>query len=92
MRRRIVACIKTSIILGDAARNEIIAWLTKFIKGYSKDKKVKGLYFGCVIIYLIGATFNELSKKDIKSAIVYWTEFLMSLKASLDDDFKERFE
>lgn len=70
MKRRIAAYIKTLIILGDVARNEIIAWLTKLIKGYSKDKKVKGLYFGCVIIYLIGATFNKLSKKDIKRAIV----------------------
>lgn len=84
------------IYLDDAARKEVIAWLTKFIKGYSKDKKVKGLYlngnFGCGKTYLIAATFNELSKKGIKSAIIYWPEFLRSLKASFDDDFKERFE
>ena len=84
------------IYLDDASRKEVIAWLTKFIKGYSKDKKTKGLYlngnFGCGKTYLIAATFNELSKKGIKSAIVYWPEFLISLKASFDDDFKERFE
>lgn len=84
------------IYLDDANRKETIAWLTKFIKAYSKDKKMKGLYlngnFGCGKTYLISATFNELSKKGIKSAIVYWPEFLRSLKASFDDDFKERFE
>lgn len=84
------------IYLDDASRKDAIAWLTKFIKSYSKDKKMKGLYlngnFGCGKTYLVAATFNELAKKDVKSAIIYWPEFLRSLKASFDDDFKERFE
>lgn len=84
------------IYLDDASRKEVISWLTKFIKGYSKDKKMKGLYlngnFGCGKTYLVAATFNELSKKGIKSAIIYWPEFLRSLKASFDDGFKEKFE
>ena len=84
------------IYLDDASRKETIAWLTKFIKGYSKDKRMKGLYlngnFGCGKTYLVAATFNELSKKGVKSAIIYWPEFLRSLKASFDDDFKEKFE
>ena len=33
------------------------------------------------------AIFNELAKKGIKSAIVYWPEFLRSLKASLRQVF-----
>ena len=82
------------IYLDDAARTPVIKYLTKFIKEYDKDKKMKGLYlngnFGCGKTYLISATFNELSKKGIKSAIVYWPEFLRSLKESFDDDFKEK--
>lgn len=84
------------IYLDDLSRKEVITWLTKFIKTYDKNKKMKGLYlngnFGCGKTYLISATFNELSKKGVKSAIVYWPEFLRSLKASFDDDFKEKFE
>ena len=83
------------IYLDDAERKEVITWLTKFIKGYDKDKKMKGLYlsgsFGCGKTYLIAAAFNELSKKGVKSAIIYWPEFLRSLKESFDDDFKEKF-
>ena len=83
------------IFLDDANRKQVITWLSKFIKEYDVNKKVKGLYlngnFGCGKTYMIAATLNELSKKGIKSAIVYWPEFLRSLKESFDDDFKERF-
>lgn len=83
------------IYLDDANRKQVITWLSKFIKEYDVNKKVKGLYlngnFGCGKTYMIAATLNELSKKGIKSAIVYWPEFLRSLKESFDDDFKERF-
>lgn len=84
------------IYLDDASRKEVITWLTKFIKNYDKNKKTKGLYlngnFGCGKTYLIAAAFNELSKKGVKSAIIYWPEFLRNLKSSFDDDFKEKFE
>ena len=83
------------IFLDDANRKQVITCLSKFIKEYDVNKKVKGLYlngnFGCGKTYMIAATLNELSKKGIKSAIVYWPEFLRSLKESFDDDFKERF-
>lgn len=83
------------IYLDDANRKEVITWLYKFIKEYDPNKKVKGLYlngnFGCGKTYMVAATLNELSKKGIKSAIIYWPEFLRSLKESFDDDFKERF-
>lgn len=84
------------IYIDDASRKDAISWLTKFIKGYKNNSKMKGLYlngnFGCGKTYLIAATFNELSKKNIKSAIIYWPEFLRNLKSSFDDDFKEKFE
>ena len=83
------------IYIDDSGRKDAIKWLSNFVKNYDKDKKVKGLYlsgnFGCGKTYLIAAAFNELSKKGIKSAIVYWPEFLRSLKESFDDDFKEKF-
>ena len=75
-------------------RFEVITWLQKFIKDY--DKNGKGLYlhgnFGCGKTYLIAATFNELAKKGIKSAIVFWPEFLRDLKTSFQSDFKEKFD
>ena len=40
------------IYLDDASRKETIAWLTKFIKGYSKDKKMKGLYLNGNTVFL----------------------------------------
>ena len=84
------------IYLDDLNRKEVITWLSKFIKNYDKNKKNKGLYlsgnFGCGKTYMVAAAFNELSKKNIKSAIVYWPEFLRDLKSSFDDDFKEKFE
>src|SRR5574344_217278 len=54
-------------------RFQTIEWLKKFINNYLKDNNQKGLYlngnFGCGKTFLISATFNELAKKGIKSAI-----------------------
>ena len=84
------------IYLDSEERFEVIEWLNKFVKDYEKNKEQKGLYlygnFGCGKTYLIAAAFNELAKKDIKSAIVFWPEFLRSLKTSFNSDFKDRFE
>ena len=84
-----------NIDINDPNRFEIIKWLKNFLDTYQPKSGMKGLYlngnFGCGKTYMIAATLNELSKKGIKSAIVYWPEFLRSLKESFDDDFKERF-
>jgi primosomal protein DnaI len=84
------------IFLDDKSRKEAINWLVLFVKNYDKKTKTKGLYlngnFGSGKTYLIAAAFNELAKKDIRSAIIYWPEFIRTLKASFDDDFKEKFE
>ena len=84
------------IYLDDSGRKDVITYLTKFIKNFDVNKKIKGLYlngnFGYGKTYLVSAAFNELSKKGIKSAIIYWPEFLRNLKSSFDDDFKEKFE
>lgn len=75
-----------------ASRKEVILWLNNFIN----NPTGKGLYltgnFGCGKTYLIVATFNELAKKNIKSAVIFWPEFLRNLKASFDSDYDEKFE
>lgn len=84
------------IYINDKGRKEIIIWLHKFIKNYDAVNPPKGLYlhgnFGCGKTYLVAALINELSKRNVRGAIVYWPEFLRDLKSSFDDDFKERFD
>lgn len=82
----------------DSNRLETIKYLKNFYDCYSKGKYTKGLYlhgnFGCGKTYLIAALFNELAKKNIKSTIVYFPEFLRSLKSSfgnIEDDYEEKF-
>lgn len=83
----------TNVFTDDKNRYSTIEWLTKFIKSYPNEK---GLYlsgsFGSGKTYLISATFNELAKKNIRSAIVYWPEFLRNIKASFNIDFNEKME
>ena len=63
---------------------------------YIKDKKGKGLYlsgsFGSGKTYLVAALFNELAKKNISSALVYYPELLRSLKSSFGSDYEEKFD
>ena len=79
----------------DKNRYKTILWLTDFIKKYKTDVHQKGLYlcgnFGSGKTYLIAATFNELGKEGVKSAIVFWPEFLNSLKASFNSEIKSEF-
>lgn len=78
----------------DKNRVPAIKWTLKFIKEYPNIKK--GLYlhgnFGSGKTYLISAMFNELAHQNIKSAIVFWPEFLRDLKSSFGTDFKEKYE
>ena len=80
----------------DKNRYKTILWLTEFIKKYKTDIHQKGLYlcgnFGCGKTYLIAATFNELAKEGIKSAIVFWPEYLNSLKSSFNSEVKSEFK
>lgn len=84
------------IFLDYEQRFEVIKWLNDFIKEYPKNHSQKGIYlygnFGCGKTYLISAAFNELAKKGYKSAIIFWPEYLRSLKSSFGNDFKERME
>ena len=80
------------IYTDDKARYDVIKYLKKFIN----DPTTKGLYlhgnFGCGKTFLITAAFNELARKNIKSAIIFWPSFLKKLKSSFDSDFSEIFE
>lgn len=72
----------------DAKRYDVINWITNFLKNYPKQKK--GLYlhgsFGSGKSYLISSVLVELAKKDIKSVILFWPEFLSELKSYFGDD------
>ena len=88
-----------NIYKDDANRLEAIKYLKAFYDHYEKGKMMKGLYlhgnFGCGKTYLVSAMFNELAKKNISSTIIYFPEFLRSLKASfgnVEDDYNERFD
>ena len=86
-----------NIHLDDSERYDIIKWLKNFIDTYEAKKGMKGLYltgnFGCGKTYLISASLNELAKKDHKIAIIYYPEFLRSLKESFvdNDEYNEKF-
>lgn len=79
----------------DNKRLPIFKYFKDFMSSYLKSKTGKGLYlsgsFGSGKTYLISALFNELAKKGINSALVYYPEFLRSLKSSFGDDYEERF-
>lgn len=87
------------IYTDDDSRTSVINYLIKFIKSYKTEDELKGLFlhgsFGCGKTYLISAMFNELAKKNVKSTIVYWPEYLRSLKAafssSSNDEFSNKF-
>ena len=83
-----------NIYMNDKSRFDAIKWITNFINEYPNKKKGLYLYgnFGCGKTYLIAAMFNELARKKVRSAIVFWPEFLRDLKASFGTDFKEKFE
>lgn len=79
----------------DKERYETISKLALFIKSYKKDPHQKGMYlcgnFGSGKTYLIAAALNELAKDGIKSAIVFYPEFLNDLKASFNSPIKSEF-
>lgn len=87
------------IYTDDKNRADVIKWILKYIMEAKENKYGKGLYlhgnFGCGKTYLISAMFNELAKSGIKSATVYWPEYLRSLKDSFQsnssDEFKNKF-
>lgn len=80
------------IYTDDNSRTEAIKYILKYIENYKKED-MKGLYlhgnFGTGKTYLIAALFNELAKRGEKSAIIYFPEFLRTLKASFKNSDPE---
>ena len=87
-----------NIDLENPDRFEIIKWLKNFLDNYESRVGMKGLYltgnFGCGKTYLISAALNELAKKDHQIAIIYYPEFLRSLKESFGEQetYNEKFK
>ena len=79
----------------DKARVPIIKYFKEFIDEYNKENNPKGIYlygsFGSGKTYLIASLFNELAKRGIKSTLIYYPDFLVTLKSSFQTDFKEKF-
>lgn len=86
------------IITKDKNRYPVIKWIKEFMTKYETDNHIKGLYingnFGCGKTYLISAMLNELAKKGHKVGMIYYPEFLRSLKESFNDseEYKNKFE
>ena len=87
------------IYIDDKNRIEVIKWLKAFITNYDKNKKQKGLYlhgsFGGGKTYMITACLNELAKRGVDIAIVYWPELLRKLKTTFnaeDNSFDNMFD
>ena len=86
------------IILDDPNRFEAIKNIKKFIDNIKDGKNTKGIYltgnFGCGKTYLLAAALNELAKKNHKVAMIYYPEFIRSLKSSFDDleEYNEKFD
>lgn len=87
------------IYTDDKNRVEVIKWIMNYIKEYKKGNIEKGLFlhgnFGCGKTYLLAAMFNELAKSNVKSVIVYWPEYIRSLKATFQSsdasEYKNKF-
>lgn len=86
------------IYTNDKGREDVIKWILNYAKDYKKGNISKGLFlhgnFGCGKTYLVAALFNELAKDNVKSVIVYWPEYLRSLKSSFqstNDEFKNKY-
>ena len=83
-----------NIYVDDKKRLPVIKYIKDFMVKYLKGEEVKGLYlygsFGSGKTYLVTALFNELAKKNVTSAIVYYPEFLQKLRSSFQTDFDEK--
>lgn len=88
------ACMK-DIYTDDENRFEAIKAMNHFLKEYPN---CKGIYlygsFGSGKTYLLSALFHEFANRKIKSAIVFWPDYLRDLKNSFNgdkDEFKNKY-
>ena len=85
-----------NIYKDDKNRLPIIKYFKEFMDQYKEGKRPKGLYlngsFGSGKTYLIASLLNEMAKKDIKSILIYYPEFLTKLKSSFQTNYGELLE
>ena len=87
----------SSIYTKDKNRYPVINWMKEFIESTKNGEYHKGLYlngnFGCGKTYMLSAMLNKIAKDGKKVAIVYYPEFLRSLKESFADseEYKRKF-
>lgn len=87
------------IYTDDKNRANVIKWILNYVKEYKNKNQGKGLFlhgnFGCGKTYLVAAMFNELAKQNVRSVMIYWPEYLRSLKSSYgsssSDEFKNKY-
>ena len=81
----------------DKNRYPVIKWIKEFIGKVKKNEATKGLYlngnFGCGKTYLLSAMLNEIAKSGKRIAIIYYPEFIRSLKESFSDpeEYQKKF-
>ena len=84
-----------SLYKDDKNRLPIIKYFKEFIDNYDKKEKPKGIYltgsFGSGKTYLTAALFNEMAKRGVKSILIYYPDFLVSLKSSFQTNYQEKF-
>ena len=84
-----------NIYKDDKARVPIVKYFKEFMDHYEDLEKPKGIYlngsFGSGKTYLIASLFNEMAKKGIRSILIYYPEFLRSLKSSFATNYGEQF-
>lgn len=84
------------VYIDDKNRFDAIKKANTFITEYRNHQNPKGMYlhgnFGCGKTYLVAAIFNELAKDGVKSAMIFWPEFLRILKGSFGSLFNEKME
>ena len=80
----------------DKARLPIIKCFKEFMEHYDDSEKPKGIYlhgsFGSGKTYLIASLFNEMAKRNVKSILIYYPDFLRRLKASFNTNYNEQFD
>ena len=84
-----------NIYKDDKARVPIIKYFKEFMDNYFKGNNPKGLYltgsFGSGKTYLIASLLNEMAKKEVRSILIYYPDFLVDLKTSFGTNYGEKF-
>ena len=85
-----------NIYKDDKARLPIIKYFKEFMDNYDNEEKPKGIYltgsFGSGKTYLIASLFNEMAKRGVKSILIYYPEFLRSLKSSFGTNYNDNYD